>query len=206
MTSVLNVDAPVSALGYFGPSPPSHGYATTTLEELSVWDLQAVVAELCCCCAGWVVLPGELSARGLQACALVVIAHSYFRRVPPQAAERLAHFSPAKRPEPGAEIGAEIAEKVAEAPRVDYIVGCAWDSSADSAENSPSGQLLALCGDHGGSCHVYAVEPSGLVGLGGLIAESGRGHCSDIRAFHCGADGRVLTAGDDARLCLWAAP
>ncbi len=160
MTSVLNVDAPVSALGYFGPSPPSHAYATTTLEELSVWDLQA--------------------------------------------AERLAHFSPAKRPEPGAEIGAESAEKVAEAPRVDYVVGCAWDSSADS--NSPSGQLLALCGDHGGSCHVYAVEPSGLVGLGALTAESGRGHCSDVRAFHCGADGRVLTAGDDARLCLWAAP
>jgi len=80
----------------------------------------------------------------------------------------------------------------ASAPGIDYLIGCVWDAT--------SHRLTLLAGEHSGVVHMLAVEPGSLVALHSL--GSTMAHDSDVRCYHWGRSS-LLTAGDDARICMW---
>mmetsp|Transcript_31902 Transcript_31902/g.74347 ORF Transcript_31902/g.74347 Transcript_31902/m.74347 type:complete len:385 (-) Transcript_31902:247-1401(-) len=150
VTGVHNVGEPVTGLGFFGDAPAAHVYCLTSLEHLSIWQLQP--------------------------------------------AQQLAFFDHLRRPPDMDEPPA------ADEDAIDYLIGCEWDPASQ--------RLLLLAGDYSGTVHIFAVESTTVVALQSLRASlggghsAGGGHADTVRCFHWGCSS-LVTAGEDARICMW---
>eukprot|EP01041_Mallomonas_annulata_P001640 gene1641-3179_t len=82
--------------------------------------------------------------------------------------------------------------------QADYLVDCWYDSAADSVQ--------LLTGDFSGNSKICTVQPHGIT----VVASITGGHRELIRcakplhSAHGGGTFRLVTGGEDARICLWS--
>lgn len=88
-----------------------------------------------------------------------------------------------------------IDDGVAQTDGIDYVIGCSYDEDLS--------RLYLLAGEHSGTLHVLAVEPSELIVMASLRGNMTSGHTSDVRCFYWDRHS-LVTGGEDARLCAWA--
>eukprot|EP00956_Cyclotella_meneghiniana_P026099 scaffold55666_cov43-Cyclotella_meneghiniana.AAC.2 len=86
---------------------------------------------------------------------------------------------------------------------VEYLVGCRWtnlpDHGSKDTTSSVSPALYVIAGNSNGDGYVYRVDANQITPLVHLKG----GHRGCIRDFCWSNDGRLVTGGEDARLCQW---
>lgn len=89
-----------------------------------------------------------------------------------------------------------------EGDAVDYLVGCEWraipDNSTTAAEGAASPALHLIAGNSQGDGYIFRVDANQI----SPIAHLKGGHKGCIRDF-CWSNGKLITGGEDARICTW---
>jgi WD40 repeat protein len=93
-------------------------------------------------------------------------------------------------------------QEVIEGDVVDYLIGCEWraipdDTAAAAAASSPALHLMA--GNSQGDGYIFRVEANQI----SPIVHLKGGHKGCIRDFCWSSNGKLITGGEDARICEW---
>jgi len=81
---------------------------------------------------------------------------------------------------------------------VEYLVGCTWAPVSTTTEAAATPALHLLAGNSNGDAYLFRMDADKIT----PVAELKGGHRGCIRDF-CWVGSRMITGGEDARLCDW---
>ena len=81
---------------------------------------------------------------------------------------------------------------------IEYLVGCEWRTVHDSTANTASPALHLLAGNSRGDGYIFRVDANQITPVSHLKGA----HRGCIRDF-CWSNNRLITGGEDARICEW---
>ena len=82
---------------------------------------------------------------------------------------------------------------------IDYLIGCTWaDISTSTSSTTSSPALYLLAGNNQGDGYIFRMDANQITPV--IHLKSGHRGC--IRDF-CWSSNRLITGGEDARLCEW---